>query len=355
MTSRAVLALFILLGACLMVSCAGGDDRGDACGGCGPFEACCSNGDSVQCVRLSDNPQHCGMCNNPCPSGRCMSAMCVGGLTDGGGLDSGEPPGMCSPTCSSSQRCCGTTCVERQVAPGTDGRSNSSFLNCGACGIPCDTMRASACTTRTGAMGPSCSCGNFPACTGSDVCVMNSSGTYQCVSLSTDPNNCGEVGNACAMGEVCSGGMCVCGSTGARCGTGQSCCGGACIDTTTDPMNCGGCGNVCGAQGTSCQDGACRCGTGPGCRAPAGTDLGELCCADTCVPQDASNCTGCGNVCPDEQMCVLGMSLGGGTEVCCSEIAIPGFPAFCFGGGFGDGGFPFPGLDGGVPTGDAGP
>jgi hypothetical protein len=59
-------------------------------------------------------------------------------------------------------------------------------------------------------------------------------------------------------------------------------------------------------------------------------------------------------MCPDGQMCVLGMGFAGGMEICCSDFAIPGFPTFCLGGGFGDAGFPFPGLDGGSPGGDAG-
>jgi hypothetical protein len=333
-------ALFV--GSILLVSCASSrDDRTDACGGCvAGLSECCTASDGVaRCT----------------PAAMLVGGMCpTGAPSDGGpGFDGGPrvdsgPPGMCSPTCSSAQRCCGTTCVNRSVTPGTDGRSDSSFMNCNACGIGCDSMRASACSQRTGMSGTlECLCGNFPQCTGSDVCVMTTAGVFQCVSLSTDPNNCGEIGNVCNMGEICSGGSCVCGSTGGPCAAGRACCSGACIDVTTDSMNCGACGNVCGAQGTTCEDGACRCGTGSGCRAPVGTDLGELCCADTCVPQDAMNCGGCGSTCTDDAMCIYGSTFGGTMEVCCGMEFFPGFPSFCDPESSDGGGFP--GADGGVP------
>lgn len=349
-----VVRLASLIVLVLAASCAGSREGRSRCSPeCGAFQQCCMGDDgSYACVRISDNPNHCGGCGIRCPSGRCMSSMCIGGSDDGG-----PPTGDCRPTCSSAQRCCGTTCVNRSVTPGTDGRTDSSFMHCNGCGLACDPERASACSTPAGMSGPPrCLCGNFPQCSGSDVCVASSTGTFQCVNLSTNPDNCGEVGHECAEGEICSGGECVCGSTGGSCSEGQACCGGSCIDITSDPENCGGCGNVCGEQGTSCQDGTCRCGDGPGCRAPAGSDLGELCCADTCVPQDAANCGGCGMACASGEMCVYGTTLTGTMEICCSPVVLPGFPSFCFGGGFGDGGFPFDAsfpFDGGFPF-DAG-
>lgn len=44
-------------------------------------------------------------------------------------------------------------------------------------------------------------------------------------STDTDPLNCGAIGNACAAGRAC--------------------CGGVCVDLTADPTNCGKCGQVC--------------------------------------------------------------------------------------------------------------
>lgn len=331
--------------------CGGGDRE------CGAFEARCETSPgTTTCVATSNDPDNCGGCGNVCSSGVCRAGSCaVGG--DGGpaGGDGGEPVGDCMPTCSSAQQCCGTGCVERSVTLGADGRSSSSFQNCNGCGVACDEMRASGCSVPTGGSAPQCMCGNFPQCTGSDICVLGSSGTFRCVSLSTDPDNCGEIGNECAEGELCSAGECVCGSTGGSCPDTQACCDGACIDVTADPANCGACGNVCGDQATSCQDGACRCGDEPACAAPVGTDLGELCCgagtAAVCVPQDSSNCGSCGSTCDEGEgeMCVYGTTFAGTMEVCCGSALIPGFPSFCTSGGFGDGGFTF---DAGSP--DAG-
>src|SRR5699024_7362011 len=60
------------------------------------------------------NQHHCGGCNMPC-AGTCSNGMCVTGpgLDGGPGHDSG-PLGACRPTCASTQRCCGTTCTNRE-------------------------------------------------------------------------------------------------------------------------------------------------------------------------------------------------------------------------------------------------
>ena len=345
--------LAALLLALTLAGCAGDRDReggGGACDPeCGPFQACCTGADGASsCRPIGNDPNNCGGCGIVCSSGVCMSSMCVAGGDGGPGFDGG-PTGMCSPTCSSSQRCCGTECVNRNVTTGTDGRSDSSFDNCPSCGIPCDPERASACSTPLGMSGtPKCMCGNFDQCPTTDVCVMGSGGTFQCVNLSTDKNNCGEVGNVCPGEEICSGGECVCGSTGAACGEGTTCCCGSCISTDEDPSNCGGCGVVCADEGgDSCVAGECKCGDGPACTAPSGTSLGELCCSGGCVTQDASNCGECGSACDGDSDCVYGTGFGGTTAMACCGVEFFGM-AICsdFGGG-GDGGI-FPGLDAGI-------
>ena len=132
------------------------------------------------------------------------------------------------------------------------------------------------------------------------------------------------------------------------CATGNTCCGTgsaqACTDTLTDDANCGTCGHACsGTQ--ACTAGTCvdLCGGAP-CRAPSGTDLGEICCGDRCIPQDDAHCGDCSALCDTASgdVCGLGVSftMPGAMVVCCTVGA---FPICDFAGP----------LDGGVP--DFGP
>ena len=61
-----------------------------------------------------------------------------------------------------------------------------------------------------------------------------------CVNLQSDPRNCGACGHACAVGQVCSAGMCQ-----LVCPTGQTRCGAVCVNLQSDPLNCGACGHAC--------------------------------------------------------------------------------------------------------------
>ena len=74
-----------------------------------------------------------------------------------------------------------------------------------------------------------------------------------CVTVASDPNNCGACNNKCMMGQVCVGGGC----TG-MClpGAGQTNCAGQCVDTTVDNANCGTCGHACGMN-QGCVGGTC--------------------------------------------------------------------------------------------------
>jgi hypothetical protein len=331
----------------------GGDPTCDPA--CPTFYMCCDGTGGVSCRAIVSDPDNCGGCGISCPSRVCREAACVAGpAPDGGtlpGVDSSIPTGDCSPSCSSTQRCCGTTCVSRMVATGGDGRSDPSFSNCNGCGIACDMNRASACSVPGGGAGmPRCMCGVYDQCGAGQVCA-NSGGTFSCVSTASDPMNCGMIGNACAMGESCVAGMCQCGSTGAACASGQACCSGMCIDSQSDAMNCGGCGMAC-AAGETCTAGSCGCGTtGMRCDPPmagtfgSGGSLGESCCDGACIANSDSNC-GCGVVCDtaSDDTCqvggdLLGMGMGP-AQICCGgeEVAFFG----CGGGLGGDAGFPFP-------------
>lgn len=297
-------------------------------GGCPTGTTSCTptGGGAAVCRTTSSDVANCGSCNHACTAGQgCFGGTC-GALHDmgtgsdlgpahdsGPGFDSG-PAGMCMPTCSASQRCCGVQCVGRVWAggPNTDGTADTSFFNCGACARSCDPNTANQCGM--GTAGQACECGTGPACTGSQICTNTGTG-YAC------QTDCGGGGHGpCAAGSLC-------------CGTGTAA---TCVMTQTDDANCGSCGHACTTTQT-CQAGHCvdLCG-GVACRAAAGTDLGEMCCGDACIAVDNDNCGACGMMCdPSSDSCIVGMSFTGTSMVCCAPM---GFP-FCVPG---DGGFPFP-------------
>lgn len=319
---------------------------------CTSLQECCNG----TCVFTQSDTNNCGVCGAIC-QGTCANGVCVPDSNPG--VDASTPDrdagtmsqGECRPTCASSQRCCGRVCVDRQQPSGADGRPataddpSSTFNNCGACGVKCDPERASSCSLRAGNANPQCACGEFPACQGSDVCAMTSSG-LRCLNTSTNPEHCGEIGNACAAGETCTGGVCGCGGAG-PCAEGEACCGGTCTDVTSDAMHCGGCGMACGANAPNCVAGSCVCGTGPEarvCTAPTaggifnpGGDPGESCCDGACVPNDDDSCA-C-SACTGEEECAVAAPLTGSgpVEVCCTDQ-----PALLPLLGCGGGGLPFP-------------
>lgn len=239
------LALVISLGA-FAPGCAGGGTTVPCDPECLSAEECCEG----TCMLI-------GMCGTP-------------GVDSGPrpGVDSGPPPSDCAPECLDTQRCCGGVCIERSVPQGTDRRSDPSFANCNGCGLACVAERASSCSVPGGGTGtPRCLCGDFE-CIAGEACVLEG-GNWFCINTSTDPSNCGAIGNRCAQGESCVSGVCLCGSSGGgSCTTGQACCAGACRDVSADPMNCGGCGVACLVNAPNCNSGTCGCGTGPACREP---------------------------------------------------------------------------------------
>jgi hypothetical protein len=114
-----------------------------------------------------------------------------------------------------------------------------------------------------------------------------------CISVATDPQNCGACGNACPAGEACSDGLC-------RCADGRADCGGACVDVASDPDHCGACDVACAdakvcttdaAGATACAD-ACAQGT-------------QTACGEACVDLEADrwNCGACGRACATNERC----------------------------------------------------
>ncbi len=99
------------------------------------------------------------------------------------------------------------------------------------------------------------------------------------------------------------------------------CCSGVCRDITSDHDNCGGCGQAC-ASDTTCESGKCGCSpsqeTGCACSLSqqTGCGPGQVCCAvpneegdgtvPACVTFDSQNCGACGKACPGGGACCAG-------------------------------------------------
>lgn len=76
----------------------------------------------------------------------------------------------------------------------------------------------------------------------------------RCADLTSDANNCGGCGTACAVGESCVAAACM--PEPPSCAAPTQPCGAQCVDLSSDQANCGACGNACTAD-QSCSGAAC--------------------------------------------------------------------------------------------------
>jgi hypothetical protein len=151
-------------------------------------------------------------------------------------------------------------------------------------------------------------CGSGTYCNASNQCVLGCKQESDCQISPTAPHcdlarhqcvECRSLSDCTGPADRCSpSGQCVLGcnlDAGLLCAPGKSCCGGLCIDTSADPMNCGGCGVTCSTENATptcsastcswaCADGYLHCGT---------TNSG----CETNIRTDATHCGSCSTNC----------------------------------------------------------
>jgi hypothetical protein len=162
----------------------------------------------------------------------------------------------------------------------------SGMTDCGGSCVDLQSNRA-----HCGSCGDACAAGEV--CSGGACELSCQSGMTDCggncVDLDSDRAHCGGCGNACAAGEVCSGGACE-----LSCQAGLTNCSGVCVNLLTDDQNCGSCGHGCGA-GETCANGSCDLVCPPGL-----VECGSTC---TDLDFDPQNCGACGHSCGAGQAC----------------------------------------------------
>ncbi len=224
---------------------------------------------------------NCGACGNVCGPGQACIAVSGGG---GGGMDAGVDGGGASDA----------------------GPNGPSF----ACTVDCASMMG---TTRCGAA---------------------------CVTLRSDPANCGACGARCALANaanVCTDGMCAvqsCFAGFANCDNASP--NGCEVNTQTNPNHCGACGNRCNLPNATatCTAGACRimaCNAGfadcdqiaaNGCEVNVGNDPQNCArCGMRCVPMPGATATCMAGVCGNDiTMCTAPLASCDGNSMNGCEV-----------------------------------
>jgi len=203
--------------------------------------------------------------------------------------DNRVSPASCADACTRPDA--SASCCAGTVCGAACTDTGSDTSNCGECGNAC-------------AIGASCNDGQCSACSGT-ICGSS------CVDLQSDANNCGACGRACEAGDTCVGGTC-----GSCCSNGNTVCQGvsgaasSCTNLQWDSSNCGACGNNCAAN-EMC--------TGSTCAAcPAGMQCDGYC---PDMDWDPSNCGACGKQCAPSESCVVG-SCGACLGLVCAGVCI---------------------------------
>ncbi len=317
---------------CTAGACGGGGPKpaGTACGSDTNNE--CTNPDTCDASGVcqpNDAPDDtsCGDSGDECNDGQfCTAGACGGGGPKPAGTTCGsdtndectnpdtcDASGVCQPNNAPDDTSCGDS---------GDECNDGQFCTAGACGGGGPKPAGTTCGSDTND-----ECTNPDTCDASGVCQPNDA---------PDDTSCGDSGDECNDGQVCTAGACGGGGpkpAGTACGSDTN-------DECTNPDTCDASGvcqpndapddTSCGDSGDECNDGqVCTAGAcGGGGPKPAGTACGsdtndectnpDTCDASgVCQPNDAPDDTSCGDSgdeCNDGQVCTAGACGGGGPK-----------------------------------------
>jgi hypothetical protein len=270
-----------------------GLDCGGTCPACPAGGTCLVNNDCL---------------SNECISGMCQDASCTDGVQSGSetGVDCGG--GACTPcpansNCLAARDCASGVCTAGAcAAPScTDTLQNGDETD-QDCGGSCPTcLPGQHCKLPTDCAGGACTDGtcSLTCLDGKGNCDGDASNGCE-TNLKTDADHCGACDTPCSLkhaSALCNGGKCVvdkCTAPYVDCDGDPS--NGCEVNTTTDPLNCGGCGGVCSdINGTpSCAGSKCLITCTDG-FADCDDDRVNGCEINT--DKNVNNCGKCGNIC----------------------------------------------------------
>ncbi|GAA5821272.1 hypothetical protein JCM11251_004545 [Rhodosporidiobolus azoricus] len=291
---------------------------------------------ACQAVDTTSDVNNCGavgkVCSFPNGSGRCAAGVCTYSSCNAGFYNLNN---QCTAlnlqsdmnNCGAVGKVCSTpngvaTCQQGQcrLASCNAGYTVATgYVLLGLLGTTsaCQAVDTSSDVNNCGALGKACAFSNGSGKCSNGVCQITScnSGYYnvngQCTSLNlqSDANNCGSVGKVCSIANgvaVCQNGQCKLGTCNdgytvstdyyllGLLGSSSTC---EAMNVQTDVNNCGRAGNKCAA--TYANGGAGQCVAGKcftTCNAGFGWDSTSLYCRDT--SSDANNCGAVGYICP---------------------------------------------------------